>query len=69
MRVGDADCGMISLAYSELFLVLAALFRRFDLELFETDVEDVRVLRDKFVGMAGKGSQGVRIIVKGEVKE
>ena len=59
---------MISLAYSELYLVLAALFRRFELELYDTTLDDVKMVRDKFVGNARAGSKGVRIVVKGEVK-
>lgn len=55
-----------SLAYAELYLTLAAIFRRFDLELHETTVEDVLFVRDAFVPAAKLGSKGVRAVVKGE---
>jgi hypothetical protein len=44
------------------------MFRRFELELFETTMEDVKMVRDKFVGNAKAGSKGVRIVVKSEVE-
>jgi hypothetical protein len=56
-----------SLAYAELFLALAGIFRRFDFELFETTFEDVKMDRDAFVAAARIGSKGVQVLVKGEV--
>ena len=58
----------INLAYAELYLVLAGLFRRLEMEIFETGV-DVRLVRDKFVAMPGKDSKGVRVLIKGEVED
>ena len=59
----------INLAYAELYLVLSGLFRRLEMEIFETGVEDVRLVRDKFVAMPGKDSKGVRVLIKGEVED
>jgi hypothetical protein len=56
-----------SLAYAELYLTVAHVFRRFDLELFETDVDDVRLVRDRFFGAPRDGSKGVRAVVRGEL--
>jgi hypothetical protein len=51
-----------SLAYTEIYLGLAAILRRFDLELFDTVRQrDVDTVRDCFVGMPSPQSKGVRI--------
>jgi hypothetical protein len=60
----DSDC---SLAYAELFLTLAGIIRRFDLELFETTFDDVKMERDAFVAAARVGSKGVRVVVTAEL--
>jgi len=44
------------------------VFSRFDLNLYETTVEDVRVARDYFVGVPEPGSQGVRVTVDNILK-
>lgn len=56
-----------SLAYAELYLTVAHVFRRFELELFETDVDDVRLVRDRFFAAPRYGSKGVRAVVRGEL--
>ncbi|CAG8978292.1 hypothetical protein HYALB_00010291 [Hymenoscyphus albidus] len=57
------------IAYTELYLTLAMLFRRFELELFDTIRErDIDLRRDCFLAEAMPGSQGVRVKVVGEVK-
>ena len=72
---GTRQCIGINLAYAELYLSLAAIFRRFGsvevrddedlgyLELYETDASDVVVATDAFVPLPKKGSQGIRIRV------
>lgn len=65
---GTRACLGINLAYAELFLTIAAVFRRFDLELFETTIDDVKIVRDAFVGAPRAGSKGVRVLVKKELK-
>lgn len=37
----DSAADIFSLAYAELYLTLAHLFRRFDLELYQTTPEDM----------------------------
>jgi hypothetical protein len=56
-----------SLAYAELFLTLAGVFRRLDLDLYETTIPDVKIARDAFVLALKIGSRDVRIMVKREV--
>jgi len=41
-------CLGINLAYAEIYLTLAAVFQRFDLELVETTREDVDIVHDFF---------------------
>ena len=56
-----------SLAYAEIYLGLAAMFRRFELELFDTlRKRDVDTVRDCFVGMPSPESKGVRLKVLGK---
>ena len=54
-----------SLAYAELYLTLAAIVPQFDMELFETTVEDVKPARDFFVPVPKLDSKGVRAKITG----
>lgn len=63
---GTRACIGINLAYCEMFLTLAAVFRRFHLELFETTTDDVRMVKDMFMAAPKSDSMGVRIRIKGE---
>ena len=60
---GTRICLGMNLAYAEVTMLVAALFRRFDLELFETDYEDVRIVRDVIAPDVRPDSKGVRIKV------
>ncbi len=52
------------LAYAQLYIVLANVVRRCELELFETEYKDVGFVRDMFVPMPEPGSKGLRVLVK-----
>lgn len=54
---------MNSLAAAELYITLATITRRFDMENYETTVDDVAIARDFFVGVPKLGSLGIRAIV------
>lgn len=54
-----------SLAYMELFIALAQIFRRFSLELYETDISDVELAHDLFIPSPRLNSKGVRVRVIG----
>lgn len=54
-----------SLAYAELYLTLAKIIPRFEMDLFETTVEDVEPERDFFVAVPRLDSEGVRVKVVG----
>ncbi|MCJ1389938.1 hypothetical protein MMC18_002796 [Xylographa bjoerkii] len=73
---GSRQCLGINLAYAELYLCLAAIWRRFGseearhegdegvLELFETGERDVAIAADTFIPSQAKGSKGVRVRVR-----
>lgn len=61
---GGRKCLGIELARAELYLVVAALVREFDMTLFETDADDVAFLYDYQVAMPMLGSKGVRVMAK-----
>ncbi|KAI0465626.1 cytochrome protein [Xylaria cf. heliscus] len=61
---GTRACAGLQLAYAELFIGLATLFRRFNFENYETDRTDVDAARDRFVPRPVKSSKGVRVLVK-----
>lgn len=61
---GTRSCVGMQLAYAELYVGLASLFRRFDFDLYETDRSDVELARDRFVPRPVSSSQGVRVVVK-----
>ncbi|KAL1990476.1 hypothetical protein VTN49DRAFT_6315 [Thermomyces lanuginosus] len=60
---GSRQCLGINLAYAELYLTVAHVFRRFDFKLFDTTVDDIRVFRDRFFAAPRDGSMGVRVEV------
>jgi hypothetical protein len=49
----------MNLAYAELYLTVATVFSRFDLELVGTSRRDVEIAHDFFVGMPALDSRGV----------
>jgi cytochrome P450 len=61
---GSRNCVGKNLGQAELFLTLATVLRRFDLDLYETDETDVTIERDWYVMQPKKDSLGVRAIVK-----
>ena len=52
-----------SLAYLEIYIVLAQIIRRFSLELYETDASDVELAHDFFLPSPKLDSKGVRVKV------
>ena len=52
----------LSLALAELYISIACLFRRFDLQLYDTTWErDVDTVRDCFVAERSPMSLGIRV--------
>ncbi|KAJ5100196.1 cytochrome P450 [Penicillium angulare] len=62
---GTRMCAGSNLALAQMTLLLAALFRNFDMELYETTRRDVDIYRDMVGLEAAPGSKGVRLRVKG----
>ncbi|KAI0908973.1 cytochrome P450 [Ustulina deusta] len=61
---GARNCLGLNLAWMELYVGLATIFRRHELELFETTREDVDFIVDLARPMPKWGSKGVRVVVK-----
>lgn len=72
---GSRQCLGMNLAYAEMYLWLAAVYRRFGskevrfgsdegvLELVDTDLSDVEIVADRFVPVVKSDSKGVRVRV------
>ncbi|OAG02462.1 cytochrome P450 [Paraphaeosphaeria sporulosa] len=60
---GTRSCLGITLAWTELYLTLGMMFRRFKFELFEADVTDVEMAHDYFIPVTSLKSKGVRVFV------
>ena len=60
---GARRCIGMHLAYAELYLALARIFRRFDMQLYETSRRDVDAVLDFFVPKPVEGGNGVRVLV------
>ncbi|EAW12447.1 cytochrome P450 [Aspergillus clavatus NRRL 1] len=66
---GTRMCVGMDFAYSEMYLSLAAILPRFDMELYETDWErDVQYSRDCFLGEPDPRSPGMRVKVVADNK-
>ncbi|KAK7542233.1 cytochrome P450, partial [Phyllosticta citribraziliensis] len=61
---GDRNCLGLTLAMAELHLGLGTVFRKYDLELFETDESDVKLAHDFFIASPKLGTKGVRVRVR-----
>ncbi|KAI1503054.1 putative flavonoid 3-hydroxylase [Biscogniauxia marginata] len=60
---GNRMCIGINLAWAELYITLASLFRRRKLQLYDTLRErDIDVARDCFIGETSPNTKGVRVI-------
>ena len=61
---GTRNCLGHNLAWAELYIGLAHVFRRVDFELFETGRESVVMAREFFVPQPAPETKGVRVLVK-----
>ncbi len=57
-------CLGLHLAWAELYIGLANVFRKVDFELWETGKDAVEIKRESFVPLPGLGTKGVRVVVK-----
>ncbi|KAF2201393.1 cytochrome P450 [Delitschia confertaspora ATCC 74209] len=61
---GPRRCLGEHLAYTEIYLVLAVLFRRFRLELYQTNERDIEPMYDSLLPLQWEGSQGLRVTIR-----
>jgi cytochrome P450 len=61
---GTRSCLGMNLAKAEIVLTLAAVFHRFDMELYETDRSDVDIVHDYFNPSPKDDSKGVRVLIR-----
>ncbi len=61
---GTRSCLGMNLAKAEIVLTLAAVFHRFDMELYETDRSDVDIVHDYFNPSPKDDSKGVRVLFR-----
>lgn len=62
---GSRKCLGMELTRAELCLVVAALVKRFEMKLWETDVSEVAYVMDYHVSMPESGKKGTRVTVEG----
>ena len=60
------DTNRCSLATAELYLTIAYIFRRFELQLHDTRYKDIEVVWDNFGGERCEEARGVRVKVTKE---
>lgn len=61
---GTRACVGMNLAYAEMYITIAVLFRRYALELYETGKADVEVAHEYHIPQIRKDSNGIRVLVK-----
>jgi cytochrome P450 len=61
---GSRSCLGQNLAWAELYITLAAIVRRCELSLFETELADVGFVRDMLVPHPRSGSKRLRVLVE-----
>lgn len=61
---GTRACVGRELAYAEIYITIATLFRRYGLELWETERADVDVAHECHIPQARRNARPVRVVVK-----
>ncbi|KAI9376045.1 cytochrome P450 [Aspergillus egyptiacus] len=61
---GSRQCIGINLAFAELYMTVATLFRRYNMKLYDTTEDDVRLHSDMILPHAKKGSKGIRVTLE-----
>ena len=65
----DLEFLRCSLALAELYMTIAAFVRRFDMELYETTVDNIRIYRELGIAQPKEGEFSVRAKVVNVLKE
>jgi hypothetical protein len=50
---------------AEMYIILATIFRRFDLKLVETHLDDIEFARDFMLPMPKAGHRNVKVVING----
>ncbi|KAI9928681.1 hypothetical protein ASPWEDRAFT_180261 [Aspergillus wentii DTO 134E9] len=66
---GPRICVGMNLAFSELYQMFAVLVRRFDLEIYKTTPESIRITRDLMIGLPDSDALRVNALVSGVVRD
>ncbi|OJJ37784.1 hypothetical protein ASPWEDRAFT_171247 [Aspergillus wentii DTO 134E9] len=66
---GSRMCVGLNLAYAELFLVVASLVRRFEMELYETPKGNIEFAKDFGTPYPESGNMSVRAMITGVITE
>jgi cytochrome P450 len=60
---GTRQCLGLNLAWAEIYLLLSTVFRRFEMELYETDASCVQIEADFFLPKM-KNKEGLKVMIK-----
>jgi hypothetical protein len=52
------------LAYAEMYICLANLFRRCEVKLYETMERDVKMHSEQFLALPHPDSKGIRVLIR-----
>ncbi|ORY63203.1 cytochrome P450 [Pseudomassariella vexata] len=66
---GSRICLGMNLAYAELFMTLASMIRRFDIELYETGPDNIRIDHEMGIGQPKEGEFSVRAKITNVITE
>jgi cytochrome P450 len=61
---GTRQCIGINLAWAEMSLMLSTMFRRYEMELYETDVDSVKIYAEYFLPAVKPGKEGIKVLVR-----
>jgi len=61
---GTRQCLGMHLAYAEMYICLANLFRRCEVELYETMERDVKMHSEQFLALPHPDSKGIRVLIR-----
>lgn len=67
-RLADSDC-LYSLALAELYMTIASFVRRFDMELYGTTMDNIRIYRELGIGQPKEGDFSVRAKITNIIKD
>ena len=65
---GSRNCIGMHLAYAQLYMCIAAMCGKYDLEIYQTDETDVTPTRDLFTAGVHLKSKGIRVMVQEQGK-